>query len=136
MMINHLSPSIARDQLTAMTTRPYASTDPYRPTDIYDRRSETLRELLTDETFDDYASDRTPDDPILPRHEFEYMRELLAIIRAAAAEQYDETNRQFLSMLALDHSLCPMHMIDYAICFDDADPDCSQIRAYFPAHDT
>jgi hypothetical protein len=41
-----------------------------------------------------------------------------------------------LSMLRLDFSLCPMHAIDYAICFDDDDPDCAAIRNCFPNHDT
>ena len=38
---------------------------------------------------------------------------------------------------AMRHSLCPLHLIDWAICFDDADPECEQIRAIFPhSHDT
>jgi hypothetical protein len=40
------------------------------------------------------------------------------------------------SALALDLSLCPLHLIDYAICFDDDDPDCAAIRDCFPNHDT
>lgn len=43
---------------------------------------------------------------------------------------------QSLSMLLLDYSLCPLHRIDYAICFDDRDPDCAAIRDTFPNHDT
>lgn len=41
-----------------------------------------------------------------------------------------------LSDLRLNYSLCPMHAHDYAICFDDDDPDCAAIRAHFPIHDT
>lgn len=41
-----------------------------------------------------------------------------------------------LSMLRLDESLCPLHAIDYAICFDDDTADCATIRACFPNHDT
>lgn len=48
----------------------------------------------------------------------------------------DALDTQTLSMLRLDESLCPMHAIDYAICFDDDDPDCATIRNCFPNHDT
>jgi hypothetical protein len=41
------------------------------------------------------------------------------------------------SELAIDDfSLCPLHFIDYAICFDDDDDACAAIRACFPSHDT
>jgi hypothetical protein len=43
---------------------------------------------------------------------------------------------QSLSLLRLDESLCPLHACDYAICFDDDDPDCATIRTLFPNHDT
>ena len=46
------------------------------------------------------------------------------------------STRQLLSELCLGESLCPMHRVDYAICFDDDDPECAAIRAVFPAHDT
>lgn len=45
-------------------------------------------------------------------------------------------SRDDLSILRLSFSLCPIHSIDYAICFDDDDADCAQIRAAFPSHDT
>jgi len=49
----------------------------------------------------------------------------------------DEFSRDLLSQWAMGMSLCPMHFIDWAACFDDDDPDCSQIRAIFPnSHDT
>ena len=41
-----------------------------------------------------------------------------------------------LSTLRLSFSLCPIHNIDYAICFDDDNPNCAQIRDAFPSHDT
>lgn len=44
--------------------------------------------------------------------------------------------RQEISELALAMSLCPVHFVDYAICFDDEDPECAVIRATFPNHDT
>lgn len=36
----------------------------------------------------------------------------------------------------LSYSLCPMHQVDYAICFDDQNPACASIRAAYPEHDT
>ena len=43
---------------------------------------------------------------------------------------------EHITMRALSHSLCPAHFVDYAICFDDEDPDCAQIRAIHPCHDS
>lgn len=64
------------------------------------------------------------------------MRAALAAIDARLDYPYADTTRQTLSLLLLDFSLCPMHAIDYAICFDDDDADCAAIRALFPSHDT
>ena len=47
-----------------------------------------------------------------------------------------DINREKLSEIALSLSLCPMHLIDYAICFDDENAECAQLRTYFPLHDT
>jgi len=44
--------------------------------------------------------------------------------------------REYLTHLALSLSLCPIHLIDYAICFDDDDAECAQIRQIHPTHDT
>lgn len=51
-------------------------------------------------------------------------------------DEMRDNYRDAFSMLCLDFSLCPMHTIDYAICFDDETPDCAAIRACFPSHDT
>lgn len=56
-------------------------------------------------------------------------------IRPLLAECADDYRDAF-STLCLDFSLCPIHQIDYAICFDDDDDECAQIRAAFPSHDT
>lgn len=48
-----------------------------------------------------------------------------------------EFARDTLTTMLLDESLCPLHAIDFAICFDDDDPTCAQIRAIYPySHDT
>lgn len=42
-----------------------------------------------------------------------------------------------LTQYAIAMSLCPLHFRDWAICFDDADPECDQIRTIYPhSHDT
>lgn len=53
---------------------------------------------------------------------------ILILIRALS--------RDDLSILALSFSLCPLHLHDYAICFDDDDINCQTIRAIFPSHDS
>lgn len=44
--------------------------------------------------------------------------------------------RDEITDFALSMSLCPIHFVDYAICFDDEDPECYQVRAIHPSHDT
>ena len=45
-------------------------------------------------------------------------------------------NREEITELALSLSLCPIHLIDYAICFDDENAECAQVRLIHPSHDT
>jgi hypothetical protein len=45
-------------------------------------------------------------------------------------------SRDALTMRMLSYSLCPLHHIDYAICFDDDDDECRPIRMMHPDHDT
>jgi len=44
--------------------------------------------------------------------------------------------REYLTALRLAYSLCPLHAIDYAICFDDDDVECAGIRIVHPGHDS
>jgi len=45
--------------------------------------------------------------------------------------------KDHLTNIAMNLSLCPIHFVDWAICFDDQPDDCSQIRFIFPkSHDT
>lgn len=46
------------------------------------------------------------------------------------------SDRDAVSTLRLELSLCPIHCCDYAICFDDDDDECASIRSAFPSHDT
>jgi hypothetical protein len=114
--------------------------DAYRPQCIHDDLGIALRCLLIfDEddplpTDDEYLLDLVRDDmtdahpDILPL--------LHQLVAALDEVRNDEYQRDYFSMLRLDYSLCPMHGGDYAACFDDENPECDQIRAMFPAHDT
>jgi hypothetical protein len=90
-----------------------------RPDCIHDARQRDARSLLIDMNTQSLESDAAP-----------MIRSMLNIILD------DPYATQRLSMMRLDFSLCPMHAIDYAICFDDDDADCATIRNYFPDHDT
>jgi hypothetical protein len=57
-------------------------------------------------------------------------------LTALLIDLIDACHRDDLTDLALATSLCPLHFIDYAICFDDDDPACAAIRTIHPAHDT
>lgn len=85
----------------------------------HDLRQRDFRDLLIDRTDINLSSDCP-----------ELLRDLLtALIHAPYSTE-------LLTAYALDNSLCPMHNIDYAICFDDDDPDCAAIRTIHPSHDT
>lgn len=59
------------------------------------------------------------------------------IAEALQALWDDKFSRGTLTELAISMSLCPLHFVDWAICFDDTDPECSQIREIYPySHDT
>lgn len=61
--------------------------------------------------------------------------EIVEAVHALTIYKYG--GRDKLSDVAMSLSLCPLHMIDWAICFDDETPECSQIREIFPhGHDT
>lgn len=53
-----------------------------------------------------------------------------------AAARLDPWFGERLTAAALAASLCPLHLIDYAICFDDDPTDCRSIRIIHPSHDT
>lgn len=113
-------------RLNALTTCTHDdANDPYRPDCDADAAARDLRSLLIDSTDSDLESDSADE-----------LRELILALLTNTERPYDESARHALSELRLDYSLCPMHAIDYAICFDDDDADCATIRAFFPCHDT
>ncbi len=89
------------------------------PEEMRDNRWIDARTLLIDPSDPDSESDAT-----------DALRALVATLEGDPFQRHD------FSELLLDFSLCPMHRIDYAICFDDDDDECATIRAYFPDHDT
>jgi hypothetical protein len=80
-----------------------------------------IRELLIDDDLA-YALALTLDYPLVST------TLILELIRSL--------DRDALSLLRLDYSLCPLHARDYAICFDDDDAECAAIRDCFPSHDS
>ncbi len=142
-MTNHTfqtaTATIARLTDTSSITRP--TEPPYYMT-APDYANEILRDLLNidddaaliDSLDLDYYATPTDADPAL------LTIDTLALAHElAAAIDYLRTDSfaiQYLSELRLAHSLCPIHHCDYAICFDDDEPECATIRTYFPNHDS
>jgi len=94
--------------------------------------ADAFRNLLIDPdcAYDD-ATDA--DDTLSLNHDaFAECTEYLHYALNDANEYFTEQITEF----ALQLSLCPLHRIDYAICFDDNDAECAQIRAIHPSHDT
>lgn len=129
----HENETVGDDQLVAFIT--------YADGTMHDKHSAdwnrrwnaecALRELLiaADDGYDQL-------DDIISSSEAD-SADVRALLDALMTLYADEYSRDTLSSLAMRHSLCPMHFIDWAICFDDDDPDCAQIRTVFPhSHDT
>ena len=120
------------------------ATEPPYYSEPHDIANEILRDLLIaddDERlidcFDiDYYSDpaNIASDPAKPAIDAPALaNELIALLDAIRISPY---HMHELSLMRLEFSLCPLHHCDYAICFDDDDPECATIRTLFPNHDT
>jgi hypothetical protein len=59
---------------------------------------------------------------------------ICGLLAAIATDPYG--GQEELTRLALSLSLCPLHLTDYATCFDTPDPGCAAIRLIHPSHDT
>jgi len=121
----------AFSMIDALTICQCAETLPRTRLCLHSLAASALRDLLIDR--DASASDPRDSDPFpldAPPFIYDTLRALLSIIDAAPYM----TER--MTAMLLDNSLCPMHAIDYAICFDDDDPDCAAIRTIHPSHDT
>lgn len=103
------------------------------------RSSSTLRSLLLDApNFDTSLNDLI--DP-----EYDTTLEIATELRESLISLFTTINdpnaesrseREYLTEIALSLSLCPIHLNDYAICFDDNDDECAQIRMIHPCCDT
>lgn len=100
--------------------------------------TERIEQLLIDDDLNAdlrnmlIALDRDDDDEILASCDSPATRDLADMLETLHAMRTAD-----LARLRLAYSLCPIHAIDFAICFDDDDPDCAQIRSIFPdEHDT
>jgi hypothetical protein len=121
----------AFDIIDRITTCDCPDTLPRTRLCLHTLAASALRDLLIDR--DATATPMRDNDPFpldAPDFIYDALRALLRLIDDA-----DYMTDRMTAML-LDNSLCPMHAIDYAICFDDDDPDCAAIRAIHPSHDT
>lgn len=102
--------------------------------DAHDDNHIIARTIMIDNARDAAATrDELRDDFILD--DFDALHALIAPLFSPPSFADDMITAR--SELAIDDfSLCPLHMIDYAICFDDDTDDCRMIRACFPSHDT
>jgi hypothetical protein len=120
-MINQHTHPIPDDERRAMTAHPERTIDSYCIDDAFAADIRNMIIMLDDD--DDTILDECESDRILD------LRRCLIALRSMT--------RDALTMRCLAESLCPLHRIDFAICFDDDDPDCAQIRMIFPdSHDT
>lgn len=117
--------SIRDRELPYMKSKPPADTiDIYLVDDVFDCDIRGLLADMLDEGFDIKA--------FLIAAESNRTLDLLRCYERLMA-----ANRSEISRLRMRYSLCPMHGFDWAICFDDEDPECAAIRTCFPnEHDT
>jgi hypothetical protein len=100
---------------------------------------EELKERISNSAAEEAAQDDPEYDvyndireAMIFQEEFPEMNE----VQRWAMERIDKLETEEMTELALNMSLCPIHFCDYAICFDDENPECVQVRAIHPAHDT
>ena len=132
--MTYISSLPAQTELRSMIDRP--TVDPNRTdTDSYDIAQEILRDLIFEAADYDaldiayyktaYPEFETTIEPTAKR-----LAELLDTIYG------DTFAKQFTTLLALEYSICPVHIVDYIMCFQDNEPGCDQIREYFPDRDS
>lgn len=76
--------------------------------------------------------------PAVDDESYNYVRDCIigAQDDARIEDLLDKITREELTMLTFNMSLCPLHLVDYAICFDDENSECEAIRKIWPGHDT
>jgi hypothetical protein len=121
-MINHRTFPISDNERAHYTTHPLESLESIT-IDSNMRNAQREMLIMLDDS-DDMILDACIDDSL---NILDLRRSLIAL---------RSLNREQLTEFALNHSLCPLHLIDYAICFDDDDAECAAIREIHPSHDT
>jgi hypothetical protein len=98
-----------------------------------------FRNMLTDlPSTEDFYWEQSVEDAI---EEDKADRDLIEVLWGALRFIWDHLEeaywyRETITEWALSMSLCPVHFVDYAACFDDDDPECAQVRMVHPSHDT
>lgn len=103
--------------------------------------TQTLRDMmLATAIYDDQSLDYNDDDFDASAADDDEFAMIDAIERDLRNDYQtliaDPMRRDELTEIALATSLCPLHLCDYAICFDDANDECAAIRLIHPSHDT
>jgi hypothetical protein len=111
---------------------------------LSEEESNTLRQLLVEEvtseeelndTFEDlFFYEGEMQDWYATREQAAYLVKIVSIILIETP--LIAGSRELLTDTALNMSLCPLHLIDYAICFDDGRAECAIIRHIHPSHDS
>jgi hypothetical protein len=114
---------------------------PYPPDDIHDAHSTLLRDLMTYLVDGGMTDDRLRDEiegeyfpAPMTLDQAKHLRDLLDKVWRGC-DEFDWM-REVITEWALSDSLCPIHFCDYAMCFEDDDPECATIRLIHPSHDT
>lgn len=124
------------DALLAHNDQCPDQSNPYRPDCIHDNLDYALRSLLIINDDDPLPTDDMGLLDMMAEPSFRLIPSLRLLVTELTRIRDNEYMRGEISMLRYNHSLCPLHGIDYAICFDDMDPECAVIRHCFPSHDT
>jgi len=96
--------------------------------------NECDRPELIDEIDAFYAADAT--DPMIDMTDLrEYLREMIIDQPIESTRTLDAADRELLTRACLDLSVCPVHLVDYMICFDDDDHECRAVRMIHPTRD-
>lgn len=65
-----------------------------------------------------------------------YVTDMIIDQPLAPLADLSTADRELLTTACLALSICPVHLIDYAICFDDEPDACAAVRLIHPAHDS
>lgn len=119
-------------ELTECSADAGCDMDPMSPSDAHFYNSGHLRDAFIDWESGPTVDEYNPDPAGNAREIYDLVGWFFSL---AAHPEHGDMYREDISRMALDMSLCPLHLVDYAICFDDDDPECAIVRRLFPNHD-